>query len=149
MNMNIKLAHIVQVWAYSKSLICLNQNYIFRIYVLCFYCVFITWHDQLFQSYQYDCVFCRRCCNYFRGPAIKAMNTMGRTNISMASLFNVMSTPPVLNKYAHIQSLILFISFTFTCIWIEHLLDRYFQSIFRFNWSVLESKRGNILFRLS
>ncbi|XP_052811050.1 N-acylethanolamine-hydrolyzing acid amidase-like [Mya arenaria] len=33
-----------------------------------------------------------------RDPAIKAMNAMGRPNISVQNLFNVMSTPPVLNK---------------------------------------------------
>ncbi|KAH3726701.1 N-acylethanolamine-hydrolyzing acid amidase-like [Dreissena polymorpha] len=33
-----------------------------------------------------------------RDPAIKAMNTMGRSNITVDNLFAVMSTPPVLNK---------------------------------------------------
>lgn len=38
-----------------------------------------------------------------RDPAIKAMNDMGRNNISVQSLFSVMSTPPVLNKIQRIQ----------------------------------------------
>lgn len=32
-----------------------------------------------------------------RNPAIKAMNGMGRANVSVTNLFNVLSTPPVLN----------------------------------------------------
>ena len=35
---------------------------------------------------------------YFRDPANKAMKAMGQTSISVQSLFNVMSTRPVLNK---------------------------------------------------
>lgn len=33
-----------------------------------------------------------------RNPAIKYMNAMGQKNISKKALFNVMSTPPVMNK---------------------------------------------------
>ena len=35
----------------------------------------------------------------YREPANRQMDLVGRNNISVQSLFDVMSTPPVLNKY--------------------------------------------------